>query len=106
APPLYVQPAGDAIAELAERMARFLRELAADLRSGWSRAAADHWLAAARALGGEVAHADRTLARAEESARLNPRGGRTREAQPRLRTALTGLEVCQVSLRNVCRALL
>jgi hypothetical protein len=106
APPLYIQPAGDALAELAERMARFMRELAAELRSGWSRAAADRRLAEARALGAEVFRADRNLARAEESARLNPRGRRVREAQPRLRTALAALEVCQVSLRNVCRALL
>ncbi len=106
APPLYLQPAGDAIAELTERMARFLRELAGELRSGWSRAAADRWLDAARGLGQEVARADRTLLRAEQSARLNPRGGRARDAQPRLRIALTGLEICYVSLRNLCRALL
>jgi uncharacterized membrane protein YccC len=104
-PPLHVRPAGDAIGDLADRMARFLRELAAELRSGWSRAAADHWLNEARALGAEVSRADHSLARAEESARLNPRGGVARAAQPRLRIALTGLEVSQVSLRNLCRAL-
>jgi hypothetical protein len=106
AAPLYVQPAGDALDELTDRMAGFLRGLAAELRAGWSRAAADRWLNEARALGAEVARADRTLARAEESARLNPRGARAREAQPRLRIGLTGLEHCQVSLRSLCRALL
>jgi Aromatic acid exporter family member 1 len=106
APPLYVQPAGDAVAELADRLARFSRELAAQLRAGWSRAAADRWLTDARSLGAEVARADTTLARAEQSARLNPRGGQARAAQPRLRTGLTGLEHCYVTLRNLCRALL
>ena len=106
APPLYVQPAGDAVAELAERMAMFLRALADELRAGWSREAADRWLNEARLLGGEVARADRTVARTEQSARFNPRGARAREAQPRLRTGLTGLEHCQVTLRSLCRALL
>jgi hypothetical protein len=106
AAPLYVQPAGDALAELADRMAGFLRGLAAELRAGWSRAAADRWLTEARSLGAEVARADATLARAEQSARLNPRGAVAREAQPRLRIGLTGLEHCQVSLRSLCRALL
>jgi Aromatic acid exporter family member 1 len=106
APPLYVQPAGDAIAELAERMARFLRGLADQLRTGWSREVANRWLDEARALAAEVAHADENLARAEQSARLNPRGKLARDAQPRLRTALTGLERCYVTLRAVCRGLL
>jgi len=106
APPLYVQPAEDAIAELADRIAGFLRALAAQLREGWSRHAADHWLAEARALGAEVERADETLARAEQSARLNPRGGVARRVQPRLRLALSGLEHAYVSLRSLCRALL
>lgn len=106
APPLYVQPAGDALGELSDTMAMFLRGLAEDLRRGWSREASDHWLDEARSLGKEVARADRALERAEESARFNPRGGRARVAQPRLRTGLTGLEHAYVSLRNLCRALL
>ena len=106
APPLYVQPAGDTIAELTDRMAGFLRGLATQLRQGWSRQAADHWLDESRALGMEVARADETLARAEESARLNPRNAVARRVQPRLRIALTGVEHVYVSLRSLCRALL
>jgi Aromatic acid exporter family member 1 len=106
APPLYLQPAGDALDELTDRMAEVLRGLAAQLRDGWSRAAADRWLNEARALGAEVGRADEHLARAEESARLNPRGRQARDVQPRLRVGLTGLEHCQVTLRNLCRALL
>ena len=106
APPLYVQPAADALGELADRVADVLSGLAGELRRGWSRAAADHWLEQARALGAEVARADRTLASAQESSRFNPRGSRARVAQPRLRTGLTGLEHGYVALRSLCRALL
>jgi uncharacterized membrane protein YgaE (UPF0421/DUF939 family) len=106
APPLYVRPASDAIAELARRMARYSTALADTLRQGWSRGSADVHLAEARALGEEVARADRQLARTEESARLNPRGRIARQAQPRLRSTLSALEHAQVGLRNLARALL
>jgi uncharacterized membrane protein YgaE (UPF0421/DUF939 family) len=106
APPLYIQPASDAIAELADRLAEFCEELAAALRGAWSRQVADVALARARELGAEVVRADRRLARTEASARLNPRGRATREVQPRLRNTLTALERVQVSLRNLTRALL
>jgi Aromatic acid exporter family member 1 len=106
AAPLYVQPASDALAELAERMAAFLRQLADQLGAGWSRESADQMLNDARRLGDEVDHAERTLARAQDSARFNPRVGQAREALPVLRTGLTGLEVTYVTIRNLCRSLL
>ncbi len=106
AAPLYVQPASDAIGELAERMAMFLRQLADQLGAGWSRESADRMLNEARRLGDEVAHAGRTLGRAQDSARFNPRVARAREALPRLRTGLTGLEHTYVTIRNLCRSLL
>ncbi len=106
AAPLYVQPASDAITELAERMAAFLRHLAEQLGAGWSRESADRMLNEARRLGDEVDHAERTLARAQDSARFNPRVAQAREALPRLRTGLTGLEVTYVTIRNLCRSLL
>jgi hypothetical protein len=106
APPLYIQPADDAIGELVGKLSGFSRELASALRGQWSRAAADRFLEGARELGAEVSRADLHLGRTEESARLNPRGRQAREAQPRLRTALTGLEHSYVSLRNLCRAVL
>lgn len=106
APPLYLQPAGAAIADLAARMARFSRDLAAGLRGNWTRGTSNHWLNEARAVAGEVARAERTVTRAEESARFNPRGQRTRDARPRLRTTLTGLERCYVTLRTMARAVL
>jgi hypothetical protein len=106
AAPLYVQPASDALGDLAQRMAEFLRHLAEQLRAGWSREAADRMLDEARLLGAEVAHADRALGRAQDSAKFNPRGGQAREAQPRLRIGLTGLEHTYVTIRNLCRSLL
>lgn len=106
APPLQVRPAADALRELAGGLAGVLRGLAADLRGDWDRAAADRWLDQARALGPAVAHADRALAQAEQSARLHPRGGVARQASPRLRTGLSGLEHGYVALRSLCRALL
>jgi aromatic acid exporter family member 1 len=106
APPLYIQPADDAVGELVDKLGRFAREMAAALRGDWSRDQAHRFLEGARGLGVEVARADLHLGRTEESARLNPRGKVARAAQPRLRTALTGLEHCYVSLRNLCRAVL
>lgn len=106
AAPLYVQPANDALGELAERMAAFLRQLADQLGAGWSRESADRMLNEARRLGDEVDRADRTLARAQDSARFNPRVAQAREALPRLRTGLTGLEHTYVTIRNLCRSLL
>jgi uncharacterized membrane protein YgaE (UPF0421/DUF939 family) len=106
APPLYVQPASDAIAELAERMAETAADLAEALRGPWSRGTAEAQLARARELGHDVARADRHLARTEESARLNPRGRLARQAEPRLRSTLSALEHAQVGLRNLARAVL
>ena len=106
APPLYVQPAEDALADLVERMATFLRELAVELRVAWEREEADRWLDRARGLGREVQRADKALARAEESSRFNPRGARARSARPRLRQGLTALEHAHVALRSLCRAML
>lgn len=103
APPLYLQPAGDALGDLAARMARFAREFAGGLKGPWSRDAAEHWLEQARAVQDEVRRADLTVARAEEAARLNPRVRRGRGAQPRLRAALTALERGHITLRTIAR---
>jgi hypothetical protein len=106
APPVYGRPASAAVAGLAERLAGFTRDLATALRGEWSRQQALDRLEEARSLNRDVAQADRLLARAEESARLNPRGRPVRAAEPRLRGALTALEHVQVGLRSVTRALL
>jgi hypothetical protein len=105
APPLYLQPAGDAIIELAERMAAVLRDIARDLRAGWSRERARRWLEDVRRLGGDVARAQRAFARAEQSLRLNPRGRRFGPVTPSLRAALAALEHVGVALRGAVRSL-
>src|SRR6476619_5520925 len=107
APPLYVQPAGEAIGELAHRMADFSRGFAEGLRRpGWSREAADHWLREVRALRTDVVRVDQAVAQAEESARLHPRARSARRARPRLRSTLTGLERAHITLRTIARAVL
>jgi uncharacterized membrane protein YccC len=106
APPMYVQPAGDAIRELSLRMAAVLRRAAKDLRHGWSHEDAKSWLDQARRLGGDVDRAERALARAEQSLRLNPRARLvTPAARPSLRGALAALEHASVSVRGICRVI-
>ena len=106
APPLHVRSAEDAVGRLAAQLADFLDQLAAELRRGWSRAAANGWLDRARALGRDVERADRDLSRAEQSVRFHPRGSTARAARPRLRAGLDGFEHAYVVQRNLCRALL
>jgi uncharacterized membrane protein YccC len=103
APPVHVRPAGVAISDVADRLAEFLHGLATEMRGGWSRDAAERWLTEARSLGPFLSRADQSLARAEQSALLNPRGDEVRDAQPRLRTALTALEHCYILMRTMCR---
>ena len=105
-PPLYLQPAGAAIGELAERMGRFTAGFGTAVLEPWSRQAADHWMGQARAVADEVQRAELTVERAEEAARLNPRGRRGRDAHPRFRATLTALERCHLTLRTLARAVL
>jgi hypothetical protein len=105
APPVYVQPAGAAIAELADRMAGLMRRVASGLVEEWSLGTATRWTESARELAHEVARVDRVLGRGEQSVRLNPRGRRSQPALPSLRAALTVFEHCSVAVRGLCRAL-
>jgi hypothetical protein len=105
APPLYVQGAGDAIRDLAERTAALLREVARDVEEDWSADSGRRWADRARGLAGEVVRTDRALARAEQSMRLNPRGRRADVARVSLRSAFSVLEHVAVNIRGVVRAL-
>jgi hypothetical protein len=71
-PPVYIRPAGEAIYELADDMARVL-EGAADLAEGWSGEDAYERLQEARELDREVGEAREAVRQAEDSLRLNPR---------------------------------
>jgi hypothetical protein len=104
-PPVYVQPAGDAIAALARQVSGVLRTAAGDLRQGWTHERAVAALQRARALEDAVRVARDALTRAEDSLRLNPRRYRTAHLPPALRSGLTALEYAAINVRVICRSL-
>jgi uncharacterized membrane protein YccC len=105
APPVYVQPAGEAIAELAEAMARLLKDAGRELRRGWSGEDAYDRLQQARKLDGPFGRAWQALGRAEDSLRLNPRRRRVGDPSSDLRAALTSLEHSAILVRGLFRSL-
>ena len=105
APPLYVRPASDAVQDLAREAAEVLRRVSREVAGEYTREQAIGWLDAARDLGRDILRADRALAQAEESLRLNPRARGRRSAGRSLRSGLDALERTSVSLRGVCRSL-
>jgi hypothetical protein len=100
-PPVYVQPAGDAIGELASDMAELLASMGEELTEGWSGTQARAWADRARDLDRPLRAARVALARGEESLRLNPRQRRVREGASSLRAALAALEHGAVQVRAV-----
>jgi hypothetical protein len=100
-PPVYVQPAGDAIGELAAEMAELLSAMGAELTEGWSGEQARAWEDRARDLDRPLRAARVALARGEESLRLNPRQRRVREGASSLRAALAALEHSAVQVRGI-----
>jgi hypothetical protein len=104
-PPVYVQPAGEAIVELAEAMARLLRDAGVELARGWSGEDAYDRLRQARELDGPLGRARRALGRAEDSLRLNPRRRRVGDPSGDLRAALTTLEHGAILVRGLFRSL-
>jgi hypothetical protein len=100
-PPVYVQPAGDAIGKLASDMAELLTSMGEELTEGWSSGQARAWADRARDLDRPLRAARVALARGEESLRLNPRQRRVREGASSLRAALAALEHAAVQLRAV-----
>jgi hypothetical protein len=98
-PPLYVQPAGDAIGELAAEMAELLTSMGEELTEGWSGDQARAWAGRARELDRPLRSAHIALARGEDSLRLNPRQRRVREGASSLRAAMAALEHAAVQVR-------
>ena len=98
-PPVYVQPAGDAIGALAAEMAELLSSMGEELTEGWSSEQARNWEDRARELDRPLRAARVALARGEESLRLNPRQRRVREGASSLRAALAALEHAAVQVR-------
>ena len=99
-PPMYVQPAGDAIGALAAEMAELLSSMGEELTEGWSGERARAWEDRARELDRPLRAARVALARGEESLRLNPRQRRVREGASSLRAALAALEHAAVQVRG------
>jgi Aromatic acid exporter family member 1 len=100
-PPVYVQPAGDAIGALAAEMAELLSSMGEELTEGWSSGQARAWEDRARELDRPLRAARTALARGEESLRLNPRQRRVREGASSLRAALAALEHAAVQVRGI-----
>lgn len=105
APPVFVQPAGGAIAALARRLSRLLRRVGRELREGATLKQAAAWLQEAREIDHEIMRVDDELTRAEESLRLNPRAVWALHLGMVLRSGLETLEHCAVTLRGLCRSL-
>jgi hypothetical protein len=114
APP-RVQPAREAVGELAAQLAGLLDRMAADLADTPDAGTPDQarvadWLTQTRALRGEIERVDDTLRQAEESIRLNPRSLRTPDALPATEVALRGgletLEHAALTLRGLARSVL
>ncbi|MFJ9911012.1 aromatic acid exporter family protein [Actinacidiphila glaucinigra] len=106
-PPAFVEPAGDAVRELAEHMRALMLRMGRQVRAGATAGQARSWLMDARRLDNEVARFDASLRRAEEGTRLNPRVKPAEGAMARLllRSGLDTLEVSTVLLRTLCRSL-
>lgn len=106
-PPAFVEPAGEAVRELAEHMRLLMIRMGGELRAGATAERARTWLMDARRLDNEIARFDASLRRAEEGTRLNPRVRPAEGAMARLvlRSGLDTLEVSTVLMRTLCRSL-
>ncbi|KRV48541.1 hypothetical protein AQ490_25065 [Wenjunlia vitaminophila] len=104
-PPVLVEPAGEAIADLTTRMRDLLRRIGRELHDEVTHEQAGDWLGIARELDREIVQVDSTLQLAEESMRCNPRVRQGLLARLVLRSGLDSLEVFAVLLRVLCRLL-
>src|ERR1700733_5487697 len=100
-----VEPAEEAIADLARTMADLLDRMAAGLNDGSVNDSARAWLDQARALGNEIRMVDEALQQAEESTKLNPRSLRLPYSTVTLRQSLETLEHSAITVRILARSL-
>ncbi|MFC9247654.1 aromatic acid exporter family protein [Streptomyces sp. NPDC057136] len=105
APPVWVQPASEAIEHLAGRMRRLLLCLSDEVVGHTTVAVAADRLHEARRLDHDIVQVDASLRQAEDSLRLNPRVKEGMLFRVVLRTGLDTLEICAVVLRTACRTL-
>jgi hypothetical protein len=104
-PPVYVQPAGDAVGDLADDLAELLRTMGEELTDAWSGEQARGWLRRTQELDTPLHAAGIALVRGEQSLRLNPRGRRVLDGATTLRAGLAALEHTAVQVRGICRDL-
>ncbi|MDG4533774.1 FUSC family protein [Streptomyces sp. AV19] len=104
-PPVWVEPAGEAIQDLARRMSTLLRHVGAEVGRPVAVAEAAARLHEARRLDHDIAEVDVSLRQAEDSLRLNPRVKEGLLSRIVLRTGLDALEISAVVVRVMCRSL-
>ncbi|MGP3989451.1 FUSC family protein [Streptomyces sp. 3N207] len=102
-PPVWVQPAGEAVIDLAGRMRRLLVGLGEDVCGFTPVSQAAERLHQARQLDHDIVEVDVELRRAEDSLRLNPRVREGLLSRVVMRTGLDALEICAVVLRTTAR---
>ncbi|MEV5376507.1 FUSC family protein [Streptomyces nondiastaticus] len=104
-PPVWVQPAGEAIEDLARRMRHLLQDIGEEITGHTPVEEAAARLHAARRLDHDIVEVDASLRQAEDSLRLNPRVREGLLYRVVLRTGLDALEITAVVLRVTCRTL-
>lgn len=102
--PLRVQPARNAVGELASEMAGLLDQMSADLGQVPDNARVESWLRRATKLRADIERVDESLTRAEESARLNPRILVRPAAEISLRAGVEALEHATLTIRVLARS--
>jgi len=103
--PLQVQPAEEAVDDLSRRLADLLDQMSEDLAAGRGAQRASDWVARARVLTEEQERVEGALGKAEESVRLNPRGGMVSDPRVYLRARLENLEHATLTIRGIARSL-
>ncbi|MEU7137369.1 FUSC family protein [Streptomyces sp. NPDC046261] len=104
-PPVWVQPASQAIEHLSRRMGQLLQRVGDEVVGHTPVAEAAARLHEARRLDHDIVQVDASLRQAEDSLRLNPRVKEGLLFRVVLRTGLDALEIAAVVLRVLCRTL-
>ncbi|MGD0554443.1 MAG: FUSC family protein [Streptosporangiaceae bacterium] len=102
--PLKVEPARDAVGDLAGEMAGLLDQMSADLAEVPDNSKVSAWLDRAAKLRGDIEKVDDSLREAEESVRLNPRTLVLPVAEVSLRTGVETLEHAALTIRVLARS--